>query len=153
MIGKTINSQQVWQSPDASKKIWEVTLRAENGENYKLKTYSRKISELGFTGELQSYTNRLGDRFVRQKKQPQATRTFNQRDDNAIRAQWAIGQAIALASVTMDKQAITMPLIERYAKQLFATVTRVKGDKLTPEMEAQAASLIQDYTKQPALAV
>jgi hypothetical protein len=150
MTAKTINSQQVWQSPDASKRIWEVTLLAENGETYKLKTYSNKISDLGFTGELQSYTNRLGDLFVRQKKQPQTANT-NRRDDNAIRAQWAIGQAIALASATMDKQKITMPVIERYAKQLFATVTRVKGQKLTSEMEAEAAGYIQDFTKQPSL--
>lgn len=70
-----------------------------------------------------------------------------QRDDNAIRAQWAIGQAISLASVKMDKEAITMPVIEKYAKELFATVSRVKGETLTAKEEKQVAKHIKSYTQ------
>jgi hypothetical protein len=67
--------------------------------------------------------------------------------DASIRAQWAIGQAIALASATMDRQKITMPVIERYAKDLFATVSRVKGEQLSfPAME-QAEELIHHYAQ------
>lgn len=146
---KTINSEQVWQSSDGQRTIWEVTLQASDNQEYKLKTYSSKIGQMGFEGEVRSYLNPRGERFVRQV--PQAVQTGGRsgfgRDDAAIRAQWAIGQAINLASVKMDKEAITLPVIERYAKELFATVSRVKGDEVTPELEAEADSHIKNFTQ------
>ena len=116
---KTTNSEQIWQSPDGARSIWEVTLKADDGHEYRLKTYSPKVSQLGFAGEVESYQNPRGDRFVRQKPQAKVTSSAGsyQRDDNAIKAQWAIGQAINLASVKMDKKDITMPVIENYAKE------------------------------------
>jgi hypothetical protein len=47
----------------------------------------------------------------------------------------------------MDKDAITLPIIEKYAKELFATVSRVKGEPLTPEQEAEAEQFISGFTK------
>ncbi len=145
MHAKTINSEQVWQSSDGQRTIWEVTLQAQDGKEYKLKTYSAKIGKLGFEGDVRSYLNPRGERFVRQV--PAATKPAFSRDDAAIRAQWAIGQAINLASVKMDKEAITLPVIERYAKELFATVSRVKGDDVTPELEAEAEGYIKGFTQ------
>lgn len=144
----TTNSQQIWQSPDGKRTIWEVTLQAADGSDYKLKTYSPEVAKLGFKGDVRSYLNPRGDRFVRQvAKQPHEGAGNYKRDDNAIKAQWAIGQAINLASVKMDKDAITMPVIEQYAKELYATVSRVKGDSLTPEEEAEADSYIKGLTQ------
>lgn len=143
MKAKTINSQRVWQSPDGVKTIWEISLEADN-QTYQLKTYSEKIASVGFEGDVETYVNNRGDRFVRQIAQKQ---TANQRDDYAIRAQWAIGQAIALASATMDKKAITLPVIEAYAKDLFATVSRVKGEALTPQMREQADAYINKFAQ------
>lgn len=148
MNAKTINSEQVWQSSDGQRTIWEVTLKAEDDKEYRLKTYSNKIAQLGFEGEVRSYVNPRGERFVRQV--PSARPAF-QRDDGAIRAQWAIGQAINLASVKMDKEAITLPVIEKYAKELYATVSRVKGEPMTPEMEDKAESYIKGFTQAPSL--
>jgi hypothetical protein len=145
---KTINSEQVWQSSDGQRTIWEVTLKADDGKEYRLKTYSNKIAQMGFDGEVRSYVNPRGERFVRQV--PSAKPSFG-RDDSAIRAQWAIGQAINLASVKMDKEAITLPVIEKYAKELFATVSRVKGEPITPEMENKAESYIRGFTQAPSL--
>lgn len=145
---KTINSEQVWQSSDGQRTIWEVTLKADDGKEYRLKTYSNKIAQMGFEGEVRSYVNPRGERFVRQV--PSMKPSF-QRDDGAIRAQWAIGQAINLASVKMDKEAITLPVIEKYAKELFATVSRVKGEPMTPEMEDKAESYIKGFTSAPSL--
>lgn len=145
MHAKTINSEQVWQSSDGQRTIWDVTLQAQDGKEYKLKTYSAKIAKLGYEGDVRSYLNPRGERFVRQV--PAAIKpAYQQRDDNAIRAQWAIGQAINLASVKMDKEAITLPVIERYAKELFATVSRVKGETVTPELEAEAEGAIKRFT-------
>ncbi|HSH56317.1 MAG TPA: hypothetical protein VK983_05885 [Candidatus Limnocylindrales bacterium] len=147
MHAKTINSEQIWQSSDGQRTIWDVTLQAQDGKEYKLKTYSAKIGKLGFEGDVRSYLNPRGERFVRQVPAAVPARSGFSRDDAAIRAQWAIGQAINLASVKMDKEAITLPVIERYAKELFATVSRVKGDDVTPELEAEADSQIKQFTK------
>lgn len=143
----TIDSEQVWQSPDGAKKIWEVAVRTPDQKTYRVKTYSRYVARPGFEGDVESYENR-GQRFVRQLLKPAGQKKAPYaRDDDAIRAQWAIGQAINLASVKMDKEAITMPVIERYARELFATVSRVKGETLTPEQEAAGAEQIQKFTQ------
>lgn len=148
---KTIDSEQIWQSPDGNKKIWSVKLSTPDGKDYQLKTYSQAIAGPNFTGEVYSYLDKRGERFVRQATKAPAeagSRTGGyHRDDDAIRAQWAIGQAINLASVKMEKQDITLPVIERYARELFATVSRVKGETLTPEREAAAAAAIQNFTQ------
>lgn len=141
MKAKTISSEQVWQSPDGEKTIWNVTLEAD-GKEYPLKTFSSKVAEVGYEGEVESYVNQRGDRFVKQAPSPARSGGYS-RDDAAIRAQWAIGQAIALTSATMDKKAITMQIIEDYAKQLFATVSRVKGETFTPEMGQKADAYIR----------
>lgn len=148
MNAKTIHSEQVWQSSDGQRTIWEVTLKADDNKEYRLKTYSAKIAQMGFDGEVRSYMNPRGERFVRQVP---STKPSFQRDDGAIRAQWAIGQAINLASVKMDKEAITLPVIEKYAKELFATVSRVKGEPMTPEMENKASEYIKGFTQAPSL--
>jgi len=143
---KTIFSEQVWQSPDGEKKIWNVVLEDEQGKQWPLKTFSARVADTGFEGDVESYLNKRGERFVRQ--QPKAeSQAHNKngsytRDDAAIKAQWAIGQAINLASATMDKKAITLPVIESYAKELFATVSRVKGEPFTPQMGQEAEGLI-----------
>jgi hypothetical protein len=148
---KTTNTEQIWQSPDGARSIWEVTLKADDGHEYRLKTYSPKVSQLGFSGEVESYQNPRGDRFVRQK--PHATAASStpagsyHRDDNAIKAQWAIGQAINLASVKMDKKDITMPVIENYAKELFATVGRVKGEPVDSNQQAEADKYIETFSQ------
>lgn len=140
---KTTNVEQIWQASDGSRTIWEVTLKDDGGNEYRLKSYSPQISRLGFHGEVESYLAKSGDRFVRQKKTAATAKAAGyQRDDNAIRAQWAIGQAINLAVVKMDKEQITLPVIEEYAKELFATVSRVKGEKVTPQLQAEAERYI-----------
>jgi hypothetical protein len=145
MLAKTIESEQVWQAPDKAKTIWNVTLES-GGKQYPLKTYSEKIAQVGFEGDVESYVNQRGDRFVKQIAKQQGGFKGQPRDDAAIKAQWAIGQAIALASATMDKSTITMKVIENYAKQLYATVSRVKGESYTPDMERQANEYIDRMT-------
>lgn len=146
MQAKTTDSQQLWQSPDGKRTIWEVQLQAEDGSDYRLKTYSPKVAQLGFKGRVKSYVNRFGERFVRQDTEAEPAKSRG-RDDNAIKAQWAIGQAINLASVKMDKDAITLPIIEEYAKQLYATVSRVKGEELSAREAAAADAHIKSFTQ------
>jgi hypothetical protein len=148
MQAKTIKSEQVWQSSDGQRTIWEVTLRGEDGKEYRLKTYSSKISEIGHEGEVRSYVNPRGERFVRQvpDQRPRIVR-----DDASIRAQWAIGQAINLASVKMDKDQITLPVIEKYAMELYATVSRVKGEPVDQALLDEAERNIKGFTDAPGL--
>jgi len=150
---RTTHSEQIWQSPDGNRKIWEVTLADDEGKEYLLKTYSPKIGELGFKGDVKTYLNPRGDRFVRQNVEAKAPANAGySRDDNAIRAQWAIGKAIDLAAVKTDKkEEITLPLIEKLARELYMTVTRVKGDEVTEREEAEVDRYIRSFT-QPAAA-
>ena len=153
MQAKTIHSEQIWSSENGQRTIWEVTLRANDGKEYRLKSYSNKIAQLGFEGEVRSYLNPRGERFVRQLPGNTKPSFRSSRDDYAIRAQWAIGQAINLAAVKMDKDAITLPVIEKYAKELFATVTRVKGEEPTAAEQKAAEGYISGLSlNQPASA-
>ncbi|HSX31732.1 MAG TPA: hypothetical protein VLF43_00585 [Candidatus Saccharimonadales bacterium] len=149
---KTTDTKQVWQSPDGEKTIWEVTLRGEDNKEYGLKTFSPTVATLGFNGNVETYVNQRGDRFVRQIVKQQPVVAGDSRD-MSIRAQWAIGQAIALASATMDKRSITMNVIEEYAKDLFSSVSRVKGEELTEGMMARAEDYIRGRTTRQAQGV
>jgi hypothetical protein len=142
MKSKTIHSEKVWQSPDGQKSIWEVMLQAE-GTEYKLKTFSPRISQIGFEGDVESYVNPRGDRFVKQR----ATRSSaNSRDQNVIRAQWAIGQSIALSAATMRKDTITMKSIEDKAHELYAMVDRIKTSNKAEIAQKDAQATRQDTT-------
>jgi hypothetical protein len=63
---QTHESKQIWQSPDGQRTIWEVTLKSDDGADYRLKTYSPDIGTPGWSGEVRSYRSPRGDRFVRQ---------------------------------------------------------------------------------------
>lgn len=147
MQAKTTHSERIWQSPDGKRSIWDVLLKGEDGSEYRLKTYSKEIAKLGFKGGVKSYLNRFGERFVRQDLLTTKQRSGYNRDDNAIKAQWAIGQAINLASVKMDKEDITLPIIEDYARKLYATVSRVKGEELSSREAATAEAHIRQFTQ------
>lgn len=69
------------------------------------------------------------------------------RDDNAIRAQWAIGQAVqvTLLSKTPDDQGA----IEGLAKDLYAMVDRVKDSNKVAADPGDDAVPVEVYDEQP----
>lgn len=84
-------------------------------------------------GTVENKVSRAGKdylKFKREKKEEvsspgePAKTSWQPRDDMAIRAQWAIGQAVNMAA-QVDKAPLSD--IEEYATQLFAMVDRVKG--------------------------
>lgn len=50
----TKSSESVWKSPDGQREIFSVKLDV-GGKEFEAKTYSRDISQAGFTGEVESY--------------------------------------------------------------------------------------------------
>lgn len=129
---KTTASEQIWQSPDKEKTIWEVTLQDDKGTDYRLKTFSKEISVEGFEGEVESYLNKRGERFV---KQPQAAGGYSGGNNAArlaadskkqteIRAEWAIGKAItSLGIFPLDAEALKK--VESLAAELYTMVDNV----------------------------
>lgn len=133
------NGQPIWQRGDRS--IWGIILDV-GGKRGNAKTYSGKIAQVGFEGRLESYeksNNRNGmDMFVKQVQDENFTasspstsqpvqssgggsRSYQPKDDAAIKAMWAIGQSIAqLGNASPDS-------IEANAAQLFHMVDRVKN--------------------------
>ena len=65
--------------------------------------------------------------------------SYQPRDDEAIRAQWAIGQAVQLYSFEAKEHELGphMNLIEAKAKELFSMVDRVKGLKVEERLPAE----------------
>ena len=59
--------------------------------------------------------------------------------------------AKSLRAVETYMENITLPVIEKYAMELYATVSRVKGEEVTPEMEAEGERYIKGFTKAPSL--
>lgn len=140
----------VWQSPDGQRKIWKVTVSA-NGRTATCSTYSQQLATVGFQGEIEGYdkpNNRGGnDTFI---KKPQGegysqyggvtptqapttqsrTGGFQPKDEAAIRAMWAIGQAVSY--IEGDTEPDTA--IEKTATFFFHMVDRVKASQ-APEEE------------------
>jgi hypothetical protein len=129
MRARTIASQQEWQSPDGQKTIWAVTLEAD-GKTFMLKTYSPKIAQVGWEGQVESYENNRGQKFVKQPQQQGGWgggRGAGQpKDEAAIKAMWAIGQAVQSATLRPDDTGYESE-VEDLARIYYSMVDRVKG--------------------------
>ncbi len=65
---KTTSSKQIWASPDGQRVIFEVTLDYQ-GQPFTAKTYSKDISNVGWSGEVETYEKqgqRGSETFVKQ---------------------------------------------------------------------------------------
>lgn len=51
---KTTNAKEIWKSPDGQRVIYEVTIDVD-GNPMTAKTYSKAISEIGWSGTVESY--------------------------------------------------------------------------------------------------
>jgi hypothetical protein len=98
---------------------------------FKVHTWSPTIANVGFEGEVEKYTDKGGDDCVRlPKKEEWQSDTKGKprgvsysRDDDAIKAQWAIGQAVAWCTANNLEAAA----IEPQAKEFYKMIERVKG--------------------------
>jgi hypothetical protein len=121
-------ADDAFQVPGTDLKIWKVKVELPDGTRELYSTMSAKIANLNFAGDLEVYENDKGKVYIRQPKQDKPSfapkkdqKEWQPRDDNAIRAQWAIGQAVnQLGNAAPDE-------IEAAAIRFYAMVDRVKG--------------------------
>jgi hypothetical protein len=156
------NGAPIWQTPDGQRKIWKLTVES-NGQPVPVKTYSEQIARLGYQGELEAYEKPGRDgseTFIKQYQDPNAQNTagyqqgyqsqsqpattnspattartggYQPKDEAAIRAMWAIGQAVQLGGVVGNSQP-PIDWVEETAVSLFHMVDRVKT---SPEPEPE----------------
>ena len=139
MIAKTTQSEQVWQAPDGKKTIWKVTLEAD-GKQYPVQTFSEKIAQVGFNGDVESYKSARGDTFVKQVAKQQGGgygggKPAQPRADAAIKAQFAIKAAIQYAAT--QGMGTSTEDVEGYAREFFLMVERVKATATDSPVQAQ----------------
>lgn len=145
---RTTDSKQIWASPDGQRKIYDLRLEY-NGKLVKAKTYSHSIAAINWEGEVDLYEKdgRNGlETFVKQppkntdgaevgSKPASQGQAFKGKDEKAIQAMWAIGQAVQTVSRLPfdEKQALDeyMSIIETHAQSLYAMVPRVKASENT----------------------
>ncbi len=99
-----------------------------------------------YYGHIEDKTSQAGKpyrRFYRDKR-PDASSgasksTYQPRDDMAIRAQWAIGQAVNMIGQKVQGETVTaITPIENLAKELYAMVERVKNSNGSEVREAES---------------
>lgn len=132
----TKDAKKIWSAPDGQRSIHEVLLDI-NGEVAPAKTYSDKIAVVGWTGEVETYEKpgRNGgspETFVKQVPKENnyaggGRGNYQPKDEAAIRAMWAIGQAIQWLNGSPKEDADSFSLIGPLASDLFAMVERVKN--------------------------
>lgn len=160
----TKNSRSVWKSPDGQREIFEVEFDFQ-GKSLKAKTYSKSIPVAGWSGEVEveERQGRNGlETFVKQPPKEgyggtqyggtptgtPASRSYQPKDEAAIKAMWSIGQSITAHTISPDLDVNDFGTIESYAKELFAMVDRVKVGPEAPAAPVQDV-VITDIGDEP----
>lgn len=168
---KTIESKQIWKSPDGQRVIYEVTLELQ-GKPMKAKTYSEALTQVGRVSDVETYEKegRNGvETFVKQAPKDggawnagstsngsasassTSSTTANQpptRNDTHIKAQWSIGQAVLVQAAYRKDDDGGHPMefdfeaTEHIATQFYHMVDRVK-DSEPPRTDAEAGDMQQ----------
>lgn len=144
----TKTAKEVWRSPDGQRVLYQLGLEYQ-GKPVTAKTYSREVATPGWSGVLQTREEqgKYGvETFVRQPPKENVPSSTGQtaqggtarsgytpKDEKAIQAMWAIGQAVQVTIATY-KGKDPSGTIEALAKELFVMVDRVKvGAEPLPE--------------------
>jgi hypothetical protein len=107
--------------------LWTINIE---GIGEPCKTYDPELAKVG-EHEAETFTSKSGKEYWRTSKSAQkpATQGYKGKDEDAIKAMWAIGQAVQLELVTPKINPNGGPEasnIEVWADKLFAMVDRVK---------------------------
>lgn len=82
-----------WSSPDGQVKIWKVKIETPDGNRDLYSTMSGKIANVGWTGDLELYTNAKGKEYIRQAPKEEV-KTSPAYDSNGAKH----GNALKIAS-------------------------------------------------------
>lgn len=113
----TKQARSVWKSPDGQREIFEVALDY-NGDTVTASTYSKDIATEGWSGTVETYekegrNGRPAQTFVKQPPKEgggyghtsgggqSRGSGYTPKDEKAIQAMWAIGQAVQLTIPTL----------------------------------------------------
>lgn len=135
----TKEAEQIWASPDGQRKLRKVIMEV-NGASVEVRTYSDQIATVGWSGTVETYEKPGKDGHAAQTfvKQPpkeggysggsastsgSGKPTYQPRDDDAIKAMFAIKGAVELAKLNPKSTIID---VEATARQLYDMVERVK---------------------------
>jgi hypothetical protein len=130
MTAKTVGSELAWQSPDGTRKIYKVTLDV-NGQTAMANTYSEKISQVGWSGEVESYEKPGKGDFPAQTfvKQPQKEGGYGgggraSRETDPFTMYLSYAKDLAIACVTEgtfheNLYAILLEAVEAGGSQLY----------------------------------
>lgn len=127
----TLNSKQIWQSPDGSRTLFEVMFTSEDealaGKHVKAQTYSQAIAETGWSGEVESYkkSDKQGNIQTYLRQPPKETGYSNLAPSK---------------SSQVNKEFNTQTMYYSYAKDV--AVALVEGPGLTTQRFEDAINLI-----------
>lgn len=69
-----------WTSPDGKVTIWNVKLEDPSGEQGMYSTMSKVVAQVGFSGDLEQYTNAKGKDYIRQAPKEEVASPEKQRN-------------------------------------------------------------------------
>lgn len=141
---RTKSANLVWKAPDGSRELYEVVLDYQ-GQELKAKTYSTTLINPGWAGDVlvEERQGKQGlETFVKQAPKedgyasPQgqyrgstggasSKSSYVPKDEKAIQAMWAIGQA----NTYFDLASLDMAAVENLATEMMDMVDRVKGSQ------------------------
>jgi hypothetical protein len=143
---KTTGSEVIWQKGDRT--IYKVSMEYE-GKPFVAKSYSDRVAAQGFSGDVEVYEKqgtRGAEQFVRQAPKEEfggstgggstttssARPSYTPKDEKAIQAMWAIGQAVQLVK---DREENSLDDVYVKANALFAMVDAVKAGDVPEQQE------------------
>lgn len=153
IIATENNGTPAWTSPDGEKHIWNITVQnLDSNQVLQCKTWEQVLAVAGYRGEIETY-DKVDKRGInetwasppRPQRQGgyQGKSNYVPRDDAAIKAMWAIGQAVATYQPTVaanGPSGMHIADIELYAIDLFNMVDRVKTGKAADQVPPAVTS-------------
>lgn len=111
-----------WSSPDGKVTIWNVKLEDPSGEQAMYSTMSKAIGQVGFSGDLELYTNAKGKDYIRQAPKEEVAEAVSPSSwhespekQNSINRAVALNNAVATGGPLAETTAVLLIADKYYA--------------------------------------
>lgn len=122
-----------WTSPDGKVTIWNVKLEDPSGEQGQYSTMSKIIAEVGWSGDLELYTNAKGKDYVRQApKEEQPQPSSGSSWGESPEKQDSINRAVALNNAVLNNPLATAEAVIEVAEKFYAWLTERHPELVDP---------------------